>query len=161
MLVSNHKLWIYISCDGITKNLNMFYLLQSFFSQHFHKTQKLELQTLHKVFLLILHTLALFSYSPLPSLLFFLCIYCVYLDLQFFSSYRKLLSTKIASLWSYLLNIKYCNNYLPKKLASTIKFKLRIYERHVLFILWDYLTVSNLLQTLTELIDLLFGSTSN
>ena len=68
---------------------------------------------------------------------------------------------KIDSLWSCRFNIKVSNNYLCRNLPSTIKFNKLIYEKCEIFILLDWLTKTDLLQTLTKSANVLFRSMSN
>ena len=53
------------------------------------------------------------------------------------------------------LTFKDCNYSLYRTLASTNKFYSFIYERYELFNLWDSLTFYDLLETVTELDDLI------
>ena len=142
------NLSVYIFCDDITKNYSRKYKLGIY--QDVSPVTELRLSTLSQnTEAWASNSSQSFSSSPHASLLFLcLCLslesfmpsLSVYItDLQY-SSYRKLLPTKIASLWSYRLNIKDCNNYLPKNLASTIYFDCLIFERRELFIPWDCLT---------------------
>ena len=111
--VFNHKLFDLYNLSGHNKELyavnanlkftEIFNLLQSFGSRHLQTHRSLSFDT-------IVSSL----FATLWALSRFLC--CVWLNLQSSSSiYRQ---TEIASPWIYWLNIKDCNNYLPKNLAS-------------------------------------------
>ena len=138
--------WIYISYDGIKKliaiNTNfeftrMFHVLQSLALQHLQNTEAWASNS----------SMSFSSSSPHFSSLFYsACLF--YSDLQSPPSYRKFLPTN-------RLNLKDCNYSLPRNLASTTKFHCLIYTRSELFILSDYLTISDLLQTLTKSVDLI------
>ena len=110
------------------------------------KTQKLELQTLRWVFFLpLLHTSLLCCLSVFS---FVFSAFSIYLIYNFILHIEK--KFRLAD-----LTFEDCNYSLPRNLASTTKFYCLIYERSELLILSDSLTLSDLLQTLTESGDLI------
>ena len=99
------------------------------------KTQKLELQTLQWVFLLLL---------PRTSLLCSIMLLCVCILIYNFILHIEYLCRLI------VLSLKDCDYSLPRNLAWATKFYWLICEKSGLFILLDSLALSDLLHTLIE-----------